>query len=65
MNKNRERERENLLMARGKIEKTIARYSDQIKSLHDPTVNSLLEGMLHNEVVLQAEIEREIRRLGE
>ena len=64
MSRNRERERKNLTMAIGEIEQTINRYSDQIKTLNDPVVNSLLEGILHNEVILRAEIEGEIRRLG-
>ncbi|MDR4504332.1 MAG: hypothetical protein MRK01_06000 [Candidatus Scalindua sp.] len=64
MSRNRERERKNLTMAIGEIEQTIKRYSDQIKTLNDPAVNSLLEGILHNEVILRTEIEGEIRRLG-
>ncbi len=43
---------------------SIERYSDQIKVFSDPAINSLLEGILRNEIVHKAEIEEEIGRLG-
>ncbi|MCP5008260.1 MAG: hypothetical protein GY941_30650 [Planctomycetes bacterium] len=64
MSKNREIERKNLAKALEKNEQMIERYSDQIKSLNDPAVNSLLEGVLHNKMIHKAEIGGEIQRLG-
>ncbi len=63
MSKNREIERQNLKIALEKNGQTVERYTDQIKILNDPAVNSLLEGILHNEVVHKREIEAEIKRL--
>jgi hypothetical protein len=47
-----------------KKEHSIERYTDQIKVFSDPAINSLLEGILHNEIIHKAEIEEQIKRLG-
>ncbi len=64
MNKNNETDINNLKKALEKKEHSIERYSDQIKVFSDPVINSLFEGILHNEIIHKAEMEEEIKRLG-
>src|SRR3990167_4177638 len=47
---------ENLKLALQKKDLEIERYSDQIKALADPKINSLLEGILQNEIRHKAEL---------
>ncbi len=58
------KDRENLKLAIQKKDISIERYSDQIKVLHDPKINALLEGILHNEVRHKAELEDHLSRLS-
>ncbi len=64
MSKKVETDLNNLQEILGKKEHSIERYSDQIKVFSDPSINSLLEGILHNEIIHKAEIEEQIKRLG-
>ena len=64
MSKNVETDINNLKKILEKKEHSIERYSDQIKVFNDPAINSLLEGILRNEIIHKAEIEEQIGRLG-
>ncbi|MFQ5964873.1 MAG: hypothetical protein ACE5KZ_11390 [Candidatus Scalinduaceae bacterium] len=64
MSKNIETDINNLKKALEKKEHSIERYSDQIKVFDDSSINSLLEGILHNEIIHKSEIEEAIKRLG-
>ncbi len=64
MSKNVETDVSNLKKILEKKEHSIERYTDQIKVFSDPAINSLLEGILHNEIIHKAEIEEQIKRLG-
>jgi rubrerythrin len=62
MNKNKDIE--NLTMAIQKKDGSIERYSSQIKAFSDPKINTLLEGILHNEMRHKAELEEHLNRLS-
>lgn len=64
MDKKVETDINNLKRILEKKEHSIERYSDQINVFNDPVINSLLQGILHNEIVHKAEIEEELERLG-
>lgn len=55
---------ENLKLALQKKDLGIERYSDQIKALADPKINSLLEGILQNEIRHKTELEDHLTRLS-
>ncbi|NUN22945.1 MAG: hypothetical protein HUU09_05695 [Candidatus Jettenia caeni] len=55
---------ENVKLAIQKKDISIERYSNQIKVFHDPKINALLEGILHNEIRHKAELEDHLSRLS-
>ncbi len=64
MSTNVETDINNLKEILEKKEYSVERYTDQIKVFSDPSINSLLEGILHNEIIHKAEIEEQIKRVG-